>query len=103
MRCSGRSGMAWELEPEDCAASFAVMEADPTLHHLDQALADGETEPGAAFLAGRRRVGLVEAAEDACPECLGNARALVVHADAQETGNLLGRDRDHFAFGRELG
>src|SRR5439155_7032844 len=103
MRCSGRSGMARQLEPEDGAAAIAVLEADPTLHHLDQALANGEPEPRAALLAGRRRVRLVEAAEDARPERLWNAGPFVVHADAQQAGDFVGRDPDHLAFGGKLG
>src|SRR5689334_11944000 len=102
MRCSGRSGMAWELEPESSAAALALVEADVPLHHLDQALADGEPEARAAFLTRGGGVGLVEAAEDARAERLRDARTLVVHADAQLPGGLLGGDLDDLALRREL-
>src|SRR5207244_3209251 len=52
MRSSGRSGMARELEPEGGAAAVAVLDADVAVHHLDQALANGESEAGDALLAG---------------------------------------------------
>src|SRR5689334_4340225 len=94
--------MAWELEPESSAAAFAVVEADVPLHHLDQALADGEAQPGAAFLTRGGGVGLVEAAEDARAERLRDAGSLVVHADAQLPGALLGGDLDDLALRREL-
>src|SRR5947208_9019003 len=95
--------MAWELEPESGAAAFALVEADVALHQLDQALADGKPEAGAAFLARRGGIGLVEAAKDARAERLRNAGALVVHADAQLAGGLLGADLHDLAFRRELG
>src|SRR5437879_5978880 len=85
-----------------CVA-FAVLKADPTLHHLGPSLANREPEPRAALLAGRRRVRLVEAAENARPERLGNAGPFIVHADAQPAGDLLGRDPDDLAFRGKLG
>src|SRR6266850_3832527 len=99
MRLSGRSGMAWQLEPEGGAAAVAVLEADASLHHLDQALANGEPEAGAALLPRSGGIGLVEAAEHARPEGLRDARSAVVHADAQALRGLLGADLDHFALG----
>src|SRR3954469_22162921 len=94
--------MAWELEPESCAAAGAVLETDAAVHHLDQALADGEAEAGAALLPRGGRIGLVEAAEHARAECLRNARAAVVHADAQGGAVVLRRDLDDLALGREF-
>src|SRR5437764_12868488 len=99
MRLSGRSGMARQFEPEGGAAAIAVLEADMPVHHLDQALANGEPETGATLLARGGGVCLVEAAEDARPERLGDAGPAVVHADAQAVGDLLGADLDHLAFG----
>src|SRR3989442_13096982 len=99
MRLSGRSGMARQLEPEGGAAAVAVLEADVAVHHLDQALANGEPEAGAALLARGGGIGLAEAAEEAGAEALGNAGAAVVHADAQALRHLLGADLDHLALG----
>src|SRR3989442_14343484 len=99
MRLSGRSGIVRQVEPEGGAATVAVQEADVTVHHLDQALANGEPEPGAALLPRRGGVGLVKAAEDARPERLGDAGPAVVHADPQAVRRLLGADLDHFALG----
>src|SRR3954464_6359496 len=95
--------MAGELEPESSAAFGAVVEADAAAHHLDQALADGEAEPGAAFLPRGCGIGLVEAAEDARTKSLRDAGPPVVHRDAQRPTVLLGRNLHHFALGRELG
>src|ERR671937_1920543 len=103
MRASGRSGMARQLEPESGTAALAVLEADAALHHLDQALADGEAEARAALLPRGGRIGLIEAPEDARPERLGDAGAAIVHRDAQPVGELLSCDLHHLAFGRELG
>src|SRR6059058_6109758 len=83
MRSSARSGMAWQLEPESAAAAVAVLEADATLHHLDQPLANGEPEAGAAFLARGGRVGLGESAEDARSERLRDAGTTVVYRNPQ--------------------
>src|SRR6266513_1543321 len=99
MRFSGRSGMARQLEPEGGAAALAVLEADVSFHHLDQALANGEPEAGAALLPRGGGVGLVEAAEDARPERFRDARPAVVHAHPQTGWRLLGADLDHFALG----
>src|SRR5438270_13216642 len=95
--------MAWELEPESGATAFAIVEADVTLHQLDQPLADCEPEAGAAFLARRGGIGLVEATTDARAECLRDAGPLVVDTDAQLPGGLLGGDLHDLAFRRELG
>src|SRR5256885_1441356 len=103
IRCSGRSGMAWKLEPESGAAAFALVEADVALHQLDQPLANGKPEAGAAFLARGGGIGLVESAEDARAKCLRDAGALVVHADAKPASGFLGADLDDLAFGREFG
>src|SRR4051812_23543347 len=92
MRLSGRSGMAGKLEPEGGAAAVAVVEADVALHHLDQALADREPEPGAAFLARGSRVGLGKAREDAAAEIIRDARPAVVHRYAQAWPALLQHD-----------
>src|SRR5438876_4901352 len=99
MRLSGRSGIGRQLEPEGGAAAVAVLEADVPAHHLDQALANGEPEAGAALLPRSGGVGLVEAAKDARPERLGDAGPAVVHTHAQAVGDLLGADLDHLAFG----
>src|SRR3954471_21530188 len=103
MRCSGRSGMAWELEPESGAAAFAVLEADAAVHHLDESLADGEAEAGAALLPRGGGVGLVEAAEHARAEGFRDAGPAVVHADAQVVLAILGADLHLLALRRELG
>src|SRR3954451_4654072 len=95
--------MAWELEPESGAAAGAVLEADAPAHHLDQALADGETEAGAALLPRGRGVGLVEAAEHARAERFRDTGPEVVHADAQGPAVFLGRNLHHLALRGELG
>src|SRR5688500_3042291 len=109
MRLSGRSGMGsglrgvpWEFEPESGAPARAVVETDAPVHHLDQALADGKAEAGAAFLAGGGRVGLGKAAEDARAESLRDASSPVVHGDAHLRPGVLGADLHHASLGREL-
>src|SRR5688572_20243314 len=94
--------MPGKLEPEGSAAAGAVLEAYAAVHQLDQPLADGEPEAGAAFLARRSRVGLGEASEDARAEILRYAAAAIVHRDAHVRSRVLGGDVDHAALRREL-
>src|SRR5258706_16348632 len=94
--------MARQVEPEGSAAAVAVLEAYMAVHHLDQALANGEPEAGAAFLARRGGIGLAEAAEHARAEGLRNSRAAVVHCNAPATRPRLGADLDHLPLRRKL-
>src|SRR5260221_13447567 len=94
--------MARQVEPEGSAAAVAVLEAYMAVHHLDQALANGEPEAGAAFLARRGGIGLAEAAEHARAEGLRNSPAPVVHCNAQAPRRRLGAGLDHLALGRKL-
>src|SRR6266436_3675958 len=102
MRFSGRAGIAWSLshllpgqfKPESRAAAGAVLEADASLHHLDQALADGEAEAGAAFLARGGGIGLRKAAEDPSAKALGDAGAAILHREPQVRARLADRDFD---------
>src|SRR5258708_38119181 len=94
--------MARQVEPEGSAAAVAVLEAYMAVHHLDQALANGEPEAGAAFLARRGGIGLAEAAEHARAEGLRNSRAAVVHCNAHATGRRLRAYLDHLALWRKL-
>src|SRR5258706_5150953 len=71
--------VARQFEPEAGAAAGAIVEADVPLHQLDQALADGEAEAGAALLARGGGVGLREAAEDAAVEGFRNAGPAILH------------------------
>src|SRR3954467_6495201 len=103
MRSRARSGMSGQLEPEGRAAAVAVLETDASLHHLDQALANGEPEPCAALVAGGGRVSLAEAGENAYPERLRDARSAVMHRNAQPRAARLSGDLHRLAFGRKLG
>src|SRR5260221_4077206 len=94
--------MARQVEPEGSAAAVAVLEAYMAVHHLDQALANGEPEAGAAFLARRGGIGLAEAAEHARAEGLRNSPAAVVHCNPNPTAPRLRPDPYHLALRRHL-
>ena len=56
-------------------------DADVTAHHLGQAFADGEAEPGAAVASGGAGVDLTEAEEEASLLFRRNAEAAVLHRE----------------------
>ncbi len=49
-----------ELEPESAAGAERAVQADPSVHRLDQAPADRQTQPGAPVAAGGGGIGLGE-------------------------------------------
>ena len=63
-----------QLEPEATAFARCTLATNAPAHHLGQAFADGESEAGAAVLARRRNVGLLEDLEQP-------ALLLFAHAD----------------------
>src|SRR6187549_589065 len=71
----------WQFHPEGGALTRLRIEADPALHLLDEPARDVQTEPGAAFLASRRGVGLRKSLKDPRTEVLRDSGARVAHAD----------------------
>ena len=53
------------FEPERSAAPHGGMHADAAVHQVDDALADGQAQPGAAIQARGGRIGLAEGLEQA--------------------------------------
>ena len=65
---AGGRGLGLDVEPggevERAAPPGLALDPDPPAHQLDQPGRDRQAQPGAAVLAGRRAVGLVERLED---------------------------------------
>ena len=98
----GRARTAVDWLAAEGAAALAVVEPDVTAHRLHHALADRETEAGAAFLARERRIGLREAAEDPVAKLLRDAGAAIADRHARHVGVEARRDVDRPALGREF-
>ena len=77
---AGRSG---RIEGEGRARAGGGADTHLAAVRLDEALHDGEPEPGAAVLAGRRAVHLVEDVEDLAEVLLGDADTAVLHVDRE--------------------
>ncbi len=79
-----------DLEPE--GRTFVDPADDPDLAslRLDDPLADGQTEAGAAVLARDRGVALGEAAKDGVDHLGRHADALIAHGDAQAPAVAIG-------------
>ena len=79
----GRRG--GDLEPEGAALSLFAVDPDLAAVLLDDGLADGEAEAGAALLARVAGLDLAEALEDGAAMGGGHAAALVDDLDARVT------------------
>ena len=103
---SDRRAMRGEGEDERCAGTAVMLGVgfgvDGAVVLEDDGAADGETEAGAAFLAGVRGFDLAEAVEDGVELVDGDAAALVSDAKGQGLGAGLGGDGDRRADGGEL-
>ena len=73
-----------DLEPEGGAFAGDGVQADPAVHQVDDALADGQAQAGAAVQAGGGGVGLGEGAEQAFLLVGVDADAGVAHFEAQQ-------------------
>ena len=73
-------------EPEDAAGTGQGVDADRATHQFGQAAGDRQPEPGAAVLARRRVVGLLEGVEEAWQGTVGNADAAVAHFETHHAG-----------------
>ena len=81
-------GDAWrhregEIDGEGGAGSRHARHADAAAHLVDQALGDGEPEPGAAMPPRRTLLGLLELGEDAVDGVGRHARSGIAHGEAQ--------------------
>ncbi len=74
-----------QRNPEGAALAQFAVDADLPAHQLDEQLADGQAEAGAAILARGRRIGLGEFFKDFRPLVGGQADAGVGHRQAQMT------------------
>lgn len=72
-----------EVEPEGAALAGLTVHLDLAAHQRDQAAADGQSQAGAAVLAGGRAFGLREAVEDVRERLGTHADPGVAHRDAQ--------------------
>ena len=68
-------GSEWDAEVDAGAPTGFAFEQDATAHELDEALADDESEAGAAIASGDRVVGLGEGLEQSVALVLGEADA----------------------------
>ena len=68
---------------ERAAAAFLALDPDPAAHAFDQPGRDAQAQAGAAVLARRRSVGLLERLEDVRLLVRGNADAGVLHLEVQ--------------------
>src|SRR5689334_15849645 len=84
----------------ECRA-FADLGLDPEAAavHFDDALGDGEAEPGAALLLGGRGIGLLKLLEDLGLVLLGDARSGIAHRDREASVRNRGADRNFAGIG----
>ena len=73
----------FQLEPEGRAAAGFAGQADVAAHELQQLAGDGQPQPGAAVLAGRRTIGLREGLEQERLLRRGQADARVPHLNLE--------------------
>ena len=72
-----------QAEVEMAAFPHLAFDLDAPTHELHQATGDGQTQPGATVMTGRRGVGLAEGVEDVGEVLGGNTDAAVAHPKAQ--------------------
>ena len=77
-----------QLEAERRALALSAADLDTPTHQLDQLLADGQAEPGAAVAARHRLVGLHEGGKQARQLVRSDADAGVAHLEGDATGAL---------------
>ena len=86
-------------DPERRALAENRLDRDGAAVHLDEPLRDREAKPGAALLAGRAAVDLLELLEDALLVVRRDARPGVAHRDVEEAVGGAGRDLDRALVG----
>ncbi len=101
--CLQRRPIEHDGEVEGAALTQPTLHPQPPSHHPHQALRDGQTQAGAAVLARRRAVRLLEGPEDRLLFVRRDADARVAHLKMQNTFGLLHAHRyDHLTLGGEL-
>src|ERR1700687_43344 len=83
-----------QRDMEGRSRARGAVDPDAATHALDEALRDGETEPGAAELARRAAVGLLEFEKDAALLRRRDADAGVAHQEAHVALSAAGLDDD---------
>ena len=72
-----------QLQIEAAALTFAALTPDAAMHHLAQALADSQPQPGTTILAGGGGIHLLERVEQGCQLVLRNTYAGVLNTKLQ--------------------
>ena len=92
---SRRFSLQGQFEPEGAALAGQAVGADLAAHLLDQMLADGESEAGAAKAAGDAGIPLVEGLKKLAQHIGSDADAGVANDEAQPHGALAGGHGRH--------